>query len=219
MHRVAIIGASGYTGAELLRLCAGHPELEVAVATGDSMAGTAIGWLATGVLLAAGFVLGFSTPTGAEKAVASETQLAGVAVQDVRARWIENATAGRLGVVSGVLRNASPRSVAPGALLTVRVLDAEGRVLLSEAARVAPGLPSEALRAETPENTDYFERHIRPALAEHCYECHSQDARKLKGGLRLDTTTCSKKLESTHWRVRVKRVEKNTRYQIVESSN
>ena len=43
MHRVAIIGASGYTGAELLRLCAGHPELEVAVATGDSMAGTTIG--------------------------------------------------------------------------------------------------------------------------------------------------------------------------------
>ena len=43
MHRVAIIGASGYTGAELLRLCAGHPELEVTVATGDSMAGVTIG--------------------------------------------------------------------------------------------------------------------------------------------------------------------------------
>lgn len=42
MHRVAIIGASGFTGAELLRLCAGHPDLEVAVATGDSMAGTGI---------------------------------------------------------------------------------------------------------------------------------------------------------------------------------
>lgn len=37
--RVGIIGASGYTGAELLRLVAGHPDLELAVATGDSMAG------------------------------------------------------------------------------------------------------------------------------------------------------------------------------------
>lgn len=40
MKRVGIIGASGYTGAELLRLCAQHPDLEVVVATGDSQAGT-----------------------------------------------------------------------------------------------------------------------------------------------------------------------------------
>ena len=39
MHKVAVIGASGFTGAELLRICASHPDLEVAVATGDSMAG------------------------------------------------------------------------------------------------------------------------------------------------------------------------------------
>lgn len=37
--RVGIVGASGYTGAELLRLLAGHPDLELVVATGDSMAG------------------------------------------------------------------------------------------------------------------------------------------------------------------------------------
>lgn len=43
--RVGVVGASGYTGAELLRLCAGHPELEVEVATGDTQAGIAIGEL------------------------------------------------------------------------------------------------------------------------------------------------------------------------------
>lgn len=37
--RAGIIGASGYTGAELLRLLAQHPHIDVAVATGDSMAG------------------------------------------------------------------------------------------------------------------------------------------------------------------------------------
>ncbi len=37
--QIGIIGASGYTGAELLRLCAAHPDFDVAVATGDSMAG------------------------------------------------------------------------------------------------------------------------------------------------------------------------------------
>ncbi len=40
MVRVGIIGASGFTGAELLRLCAAHPEVEVVCATGDSQAGT-----------------------------------------------------------------------------------------------------------------------------------------------------------------------------------
>ena len=42
MHKVAIVGASGFTGAELLRICASHPDLEVAVATGDSMAGRTV---------------------------------------------------------------------------------------------------------------------------------------------------------------------------------
>lgn len=36
---VGIVGASGYTGAELLRLAAGHPNFDVRVATGDQMAG------------------------------------------------------------------------------------------------------------------------------------------------------------------------------------
>jgi N-acetyl-gamma-glutamyl-phosphate reductase len=40
--KIGIIGASGYTGAELLRLCAAHPELEVAFATGDTQAGTRV---------------------------------------------------------------------------------------------------------------------------------------------------------------------------------
>jgi mono/diheme cytochrome c family protein len=34
--------------------------------------------------------------------------------------------------------------------------------------------------------SDFFEQSIRPVFAEHCYECHSAQAKKLKGGLRLD---------------------------------
>ena len=45
MAKVGIVGGSGYTGAELLRLCAGHPDLEVAWATGETQAGTAIAGL------------------------------------------------------------------------------------------------------------------------------------------------------------------------------
>lgn len=34
---------------------------------------------------------------------------------------------------------------------------------------------------------EFFEKKVRPVLAEHCYSCHSAVARKEKGGLRLDT--------------------------------
>lgn len=33
----------------------------------------------------------------------------------------------------------------------------------------------------------FFETKVRPALIQHCYECHSADAKKVKGGLLLDT--------------------------------
>jgi N-acetyl-gamma-glutamyl-phosphate reductase len=37
--QIGIVGASGYTGVELLRLCAAHPDFEVRLATADSSAG------------------------------------------------------------------------------------------------------------------------------------------------------------------------------------
>ena len=41
-YTCGVVGASGYTGAELLRLLHGHPELEVALVTADSNAGAAV---------------------------------------------------------------------------------------------------------------------------------------------------------------------------------
>ena len=42
MKRVGIIGASGFAGAELMRLCSHHPELNLAFVSGDSQAGVAV---------------------------------------------------------------------------------------------------------------------------------------------------------------------------------
>ena len=38
-HKIAILGASGYTGAELVRLIATHPGLEIAALAANSKAG------------------------------------------------------------------------------------------------------------------------------------------------------------------------------------
>ncbi len=41
-HKIAILGASGYTGAELVRLIATHPNLEIVALSGDRKAGMAM---------------------------------------------------------------------------------------------------------------------------------------------------------------------------------
>ncbi len=48
-------------------------------------------------------------------------------------------------------------------------------------------LLSLALQAPDREGFDFFEKRIRPVLAEHCYTCHSAQAKRLKADLRLDT--------------------------------
>ena len=51
---VGIVGASGYAGAELLRLLARHPDLEVAWAAGDQAAGQPLAARYPGLLAAYG---------------------------------------------------------------------------------------------------------------------------------------------------------------------
>ncbi|MCA9115895.1 MAG: PSD1 domain-containing protein [Planctomycetaceae bacterium] len=45
--------------------------------------------------------------------------------------------------------------------------------------------PAEAESAFTPAQLEFFEKQVRPVLAEHCYSCHG--AKKQEGGLRLDS--------------------------------
>src|SRR5688500_9591498 len=38
-----------------------------------------------------------------------------------------------------------------------------------------------------PAGIEFFEKHIRPVLVEHCHQCHSAEAEKVKGGLLVDS--------------------------------
>ena len=53
-YRAAVVGASGYTGAEALRLLAGHPEIEVVHVTAASNAGVRLADLYPALLPAYG---------------------------------------------------------------------------------------------------------------------------------------------------------------------
>ena len=55
-------------------------------------------------------------------------------------------------------------------------------------AAFAVALPLSAEESKpTPEQFDFFEKKIRPVLADKCYKCHSEKTEKVKGGLVLDT--------------------------------
>ena len=41
--------------------------------------------------------------------------------------------------------------------------------------------------APTAEQIKFFENRIRPALVDHCYQCHSQGAKEIQGSFRLDS--------------------------------
>jgi hypothetical protein len=41
--------------------------------------------------------------------------------------------------------------------------------------------------APDPTATEFFEKKVRPVLAEHCFQCHSTAAKKKRGGLQLDS--------------------------------
>src|SRR5688500_6319903 len=54
---------------------------------------------------------------------------------------------------------------------------------------LAVGLLSSTASASSPESAgvEFFEKHVRPVFVEHCHQCHSAEAEKVKGGLLLDT--------------------------------
>lgn len=75
-----------------------------------------------------------------------------------------------------------PGKTSPCGLFAAGVLAAGG--LPSPVCAAPPAAPAVA---ENRAAMNFFEEKIRPVLVERCYECHSATAKKLKGGLRLDT--------------------------------
>ncbi|MDB6070455.1 MAG: hypothetical protein JWL81_1626, partial [Verrucomicrobiales bacterium] len=57
----------------------------------------------------------------------------------------------------------------------------------AEVAEVAEVAAVGTTAGPSAEGIEFFEKHIRPLLAERCYECHSVQAKKSKGGLLLDS--------------------------------
>jgi N-acetyl-gamma-glutamyl-phosphate reductase len=98
-HRLGIVGASGYGGAELLRLLAGHPAIEVEVVAAHTQAGTPVADLFPNLLgtrtfdavdaeaLAELDVVVLATPHGAALELGAQLHDAGTRVVDLSAAF------------------------------------------------------------------------------------------------------------------------------------
>src|SRR5689334_505885 len=75
----------------------------------------------------------------------------------------------------------------PGVIASLLSLLGSGTVGPASVARGADPLPRASEAAISPEERQFFEKQVRPLLIQHCYQCHSTEAKVLKGGLRLDS--------------------------------
>jgi hypothetical protein len=87
--------------------------------------------------------------------------------------WLASSVAGKLKV--------SARAASHGAanLSGIEVWAGEGTIPMESGPHFVTN--------PTAEHIEFFEKRIRPLLVENCYECHSTEAKKIKGGLLLDS--------------------------------
>src|SRR5262249_45795940 len=67
------------------------------------------------------------------------------------------------------------------------------RLLAVPIALLAIATPGARSASAEDAGIEFFEKKIRPILVQHCYECHSAKAKKLKGNLRLDSRDGTRK--------------------------
>ena len=72
--------------------------------------------------------------------------------------------------------------------LRVTVKDAKGAIVRGATVTAADTGKGVSRAATTnADGVEFFEKKIRPLLADNCYKCHSHQSEKIKGGLLLDT--------------------------------
>jgi predicted Zn finger-like uncharacterized protein len=110
----------------------------------------ATGWAGAAALFLIGAYGGLAPRSPVAESAPGAQAVAGLEAEEVTARWVENAVAGPLFVVSGELRNPGPQTAVAGALIAVQLLDEAGVVLDGASAVLGPALPTAAVRERDP---------------------------------------------------------------------
>jgi len=111
-----------------------------------SRAGTGLGWSVVCALCAYAAFAGLAPRAPALPTGGISWSIAGLDGHEIRGRWIENAAAGPIYVVSGNLRVGASGSSEPGALLRLRLVDHVGRPIAAQSAALGAPVHSARLR-------------------------------------------------------------------------
>jgi predicted Zn finger-like uncharacterized protein len=116
------------------------------------------GWIAVGALVAFSLVEGLAPHSGVTRAQAGSWSGAGFEADQIVGRWVDNAVAGSIYVVSGRVRRASGSASSSQDALGIALLDANGHAIDRPPAPLAPSIPDRVLREASPTEIAAFQQ-------------------------------------------------------------
>jgi predicted Zn finger-like uncharacterized protein len=115
------------------------------------------GWGAVLSMLVVALVGGLASNSSDGRAPAGSWSGAGFEADQIAGRWVDNAVAGSIYVVSGRIRGASGSDRTPPTTLGIRLFDTAGREIDRAPIPLAPAIPERILRESSPAELDAFQ--------------------------------------------------------------
>jgi hypothetical protein len=115
------------------------------------------GWGAALLMLIVALVGGLASHSSDARAPAGSWSGAGFEADQIVGRWVDNAVAGSIYVVSGRIRGAQGSDPASRKALGIRLFDTTGREIDRVAIPLAPAVPERILRESSPAELDAFQ--------------------------------------------------------------
>jgi predicted Zn finger-like uncharacterized protein len=143
-----------------------EPRVEIAVAMADDSPTTVrwtdrvseiAGWGAVLLMMIVALVGGLASNSSDARAPAGSWSGAGFEADQIVGRWVDNAVAGSIYVVSGRIRGAPGSDRASQKSLGIRLFDTMGREIDRDPIPLAPTVPERILRESSPAELDAFQ--------------------------------------------------------------
>jgi predicted Zn finger-like uncharacterized protein len=162
----ALAGPKSLTASAARDGARAEPRVEIAVAMADDSLKTVrwtdrisevVGWGAVLLMMIVALVGGLASNSSDARAPAGSWSGAGFEADQIVGRWVDNAVAGSIYVVSGRIRGAPGSDRASQKSLGIRLFDTKGREIDRAPIPLGPVIPERILRESSPAELDAFQ--------------------------------------------------------------
>jgi predicted Zn finger-like uncharacterized protein len=123
------------------------------------------GWTAVSALIVVSLVAGLAPHSSDARVRAGSWSGAGFEADQIVGRWVDNAVAGSIYVVSGRVRRTSGSDRTSQTALGIRLIDTKGREIDRPPIPLAPAVPERILRESSPAELDAFQQRRADRIA------------------------------------------------------